>query len=217
MIAFLQEQGLRVITPDLIRYGQTDKPRGSAAAQRFALHHPSLVSHIAVIAVPFMGPTRKYLTVEQVVTIMPNFTYKLSFGDSAKTENRVKTKEEVSKFMRGVLRPVNAAQKAAQDAGEVIQLSGMNKGDVVDFFGDKPRSDMVTELNLEYYVDQFTVGGLHGPCNWYRTRRQNYEDEKDLPSDQFQVPALFIEATYDTVLSPTLMVGQEKVLPNLTY
>lgn len=61
--------------------------------------------------------------------------------------------------------------------------------------------------------------GLEGPCNWYRTRRVNFEDEKDLPAEQrkgVSQPTLFIQALRDNILTPELAKGMEKAIPNLT-
>jgi hypothetical protein len=31
--------------------------------------------------------------------------------------------------------------------------------------------------DLEYYAKEYMRHGLHGPLNWYRTRRINFEDD----------------------------------------
>lgn len=61
--------------------------------------------------------------------------------------------------------------------------------------------------------------GVNGPCNWYRTRKVNFEDEKDMPAEQrkgIKQPTLFIQATKDNVLTPDLARGMEKAIPNLS-
>lgn len=61
--------------------------------------------------------------------------------------------------------------------------------------------------------------GINGPCNWYRTRKVNFEDEKNLPADQrkgIKQPTLFIQATKDNVLTPDLARGMSKAIPNLS-
>lgn len=61
--------------------------------------------------------------------------------------------------------------------------------------------------------------GINGPCNWYRTRKVNFEDEKNLPADQrkgIKQPTLFIQATKDNVLTPDLARGMGKAIPNLS-
>lgn len=61
--------------------------------------------------------------------------------------------------------------------------------------------------------------GIRGPCNWYRTRRVNYDDERGLPASQragVQQPVLFVFATGDMILSEDLQKGMDKAIPNLT-
>ena len=73
---------------------------------------------------------------------------------------------------------------------------------------------------LEYYVQQFVKTGLEGPCNWYRTRKVNHEDEVDLPADQrkgVKQPSLFVQATKDFVLTEDLTRGMDKAIPNLSW
>lgn len=72
---------------------------------------------------------------------------------------------------------------------------------------------------MDYYTAQFTTTGLHGPCNWYRTRKLNWEEEKALISSGrtgIQQPTLFIQALYDNILKPGMSAGMEKSIPNLT-
>lgn len=61
--------------------------------------------------------------------------------------------------------------------------------------------------------------GLEGPCNWYRTRKVNFEDDVHMPAEQkkgVQQPTLFIQALRDNVLTPDLAKGMDKAIPNLT-
>lgn len=61
--------------------------------------------------------------------------------------------------------------------------------------------------------------GIRGPCNWYRTRKLNFEDEKDLPADRrktIKQPTLYILATRDGILTREMSKGMERSIPNLT-
>jgi soluble epoxide hydrolase/lipid-phosphate phosphatase len=60
---------------------------------------------------------------------------------------------------------------------------------------------------------------MRGPCNWYRTRKINFEDEKALPEAQrkhIAQPVLFVQALHDDILIPKMSAGMEDVIPNLT-
>ncbi|KAK3104296.1 hypothetical protein LTR53_018514, partial [Teratosphaeriaceae sp. CCFEE 6253] len=72
---------------------------------------------------------------------------------------------------------------------------------------------------MDYYVAQFTKNGINGPCNWYRTRKANYDDDLNLPAASKagpKQPVLFVMALHDSVLRPEMAKGMEKAIPNLT-
>lgn len=72
---------------------------------------------------------------------------------------------------------------------------------------------------FNFYVQEYMKNGINGPCNWYRTRKVNYEDEVNLPSDQrkgVKQPTLFIQALKENILTDDLTRGMEKAIPNLT-
>lgn len=250
IIPALLDQGFRVITPDLLGYGQTDKPVctqdeigpythksmsadlaellkqlsiskvvvvghdwGSYLAQRFAFFQPELVSHIAVISVPFTPLQRALVTPEDMVKKLPNFKYQLSFIDPEKFENGMREREDVDRLFRIFFRPKPLVPRTKG------QLAGINSVDcVLDAIVDCPKSDIVTDEELQYYVDYFAQGGFHGPCNWYRTRWHAWNDEKDLPNSTIEVPALFIQTMHDAVLPPDFIenIPQHLVAPKLT-
>lgn len=72
---------------------------------------------------------------------------------------------------------------------------------------------------MDYYVSEYMKNGIEGPCNWYRTRQVNFEDEKNMSADVKKVikqPTLFIQALHDNILTPELSKGMERSIPNLT-
>ena len=76
------------------------------------------------------------------------------------------------------------------------------------------------EQELDYYVQEFMKNGMNGPCNWYRTRKVNYEDELKMPAEQkkgVKQPTLFIHATKDDVLTKDLAKGMGDSIPNLSW
>lgn len=117
---------------------------------------------------------RKKATLEEIVKVVPSFQYQLSFVDPAKFEDRLRERKDVERVFRGFFRPKPLVPRPRG------QLAPINTVDcILDAIGDAPRSDMITEEDLQYYVDYFTQGGFHGPCNWYRTRLHNWNDEKE--------------------------------------
>lgn len=148
--------------------------RGSYLAQRFAFFQPQLVSHVIVIAVPFTPLQTEPMTTEQLVQMLPNFKYQLSFVDPEKFEKRLTERADIERLFCNFFRPKPKVPQAKSD------LARINKVDsVLDAIVDVPRSDIITEEELQYYVNHFTKGTFHGPCNWYRTRWHNWNDEKE--------------------------------------
>jgi len=109
-----------------------------------------------------------------MVKILPNFKYQLSFIDPEKFENGLRERKDVERLFRAFFRPKPPVPRSKS------QLAQINTVDsVLDAIEDVPKSDMITEEELQYYVDHFTHGGFHGPCNWYRTRWYTWNDEKE--------------------------------------
>ena len=69
---------------------------------------------------------------------------------------------------------------------------------------------------MDYYVDEFTRHGIHGPLNWYRTREINFDDELELQNRTIDIPVLFILASRDTALRPEMAVKMNEYIPQLT-
>lgn len=80
-------------------------------------------------------------------------------------------------------------------------------------------SRLIQWQEIDYYVAEYMKNGIRGPCNWYRTRKVNFEDEKALPSERrsgVEQPVLFVFATGDSILNEDLQRGMEKSVRNLT-
>ncbi len=57
---------------------------------------------------------------------------------------------------------------------------------------------MMSEEELDVFVEAFGVSGFHGPCNWYRNFTRNWETTADL-EQKVRQPALMIYGQYDMV------------------
>ena len=74
---------------------------------------------------------------------------------------------------------------------------------------------------MDYYADEFSRHGIHGPLNWYRTRETNFDDDVELMQQNgnkktIDVPILFILASRDMALRPEMSVQMNNYLPQLT-
>ncbi|KAI4183004.1 MAG: hypothetical protein L6R41_005668 [Letrouitia leprolyta] len=52
--------------------------------------------------------------------------------------------------------------------------------------------------------------------NWYKSRKQNFEDELALENPTIDVPILFIAATKDEALPPSMSKAMDRYIPKLT-
>ncbi|XP_030605103.1 bifunctional epoxide hydrolase 2 isoform X2 [Archocentrus centrarchus] len=79
-----------------------------------------------------------------------------------------------------------------------------------------PRSSMLTEADLQYYVSQYKERGFRGPLNWYRNSDANWKWMCSRPSGKLLMPTLMVTAGKDPVLLPAFSKGMEDVMLNLT-
>ncbi|KAF9892435.1 hypothetical protein FE257_001543 [Aspergillus nanangensis] len=228
-IPMLRNIGLRVVVPDCLGYGQTDAPEeiepysnkncandikelasqlgaskiivgghdwGAYLAYRVALWHPELVTHVFTVCVPYSAPSKTYMSInEMVAKITPHFGYQLQFikGD---LEKPCRSKEELKLFLSTLYGGRTAEREVAFNVHDGVLLDKM--------YNVLP-SKLLTEEELDFYATEFARSGLHGPFNWYRTRKVNYEDELAILDQRITAPVLFIQALRDAALPPHLV------------
>ncbi|XP_073318745.1 bifunctional epoxide hydrolase 2 [Pagrus major] len=79
-----------------------------------------------------------------------------------------------------------------------------------------PRSSMLTEADLQYYVSQYKERGFRGPLNWYRNGDVNWRWMCSRPTAKLLMPALMVTAGKDQVLLPAFSKGMEDMIPKLS-
>ncbi|KAI9706758.1 MAG: hypothetical protein M1820_004728 [Bogoriella megaspora] len=245
-IPLLVSQGLRVVALDMMGYGLTESPEcppeslhlygfrraaddiatlasqlqppapriilgghdwGGAVVYRVAQWHPHLVSALFSVCTPPPPLGDRFMSTEEVAKRAPNFGYQLHLA-SGDIERRVRSKDELRGFL-------NAMFGGKPPKGEVP--FSPEKGLNLETMQKCGKSRLIGDEELDYYADQYARNGLHGPCNWYRTRKANFEDEKNLDRPAtIKCPVLFILASKDNVLTRSVAQGIEKTIPNLT-
>jgi len=253
-IPFLTSLGLDVVAIDCMGYGRTDSPRhtlkaytykrvsddiaalaqqlgltriilgghdwGGAIVYRVAQYYPSLITAVFSICTPYFPPTPKYEPLGLLVqSRLPNFGYQLHFA-SGEIEAAVQSKAEIRRFLNNMYGARTPDKEVAFDAERGVDLDKMAR---------LGRDQLLTDEEMDYYVDEYARHGLNGPLNWYRNREDNFMNEwrdffgsgkknpeqvaKDLTISQ---PVLFVLATKDQALKPFMADRMGERIPNLT-
>ncbi|KNC96284.1 uncharacterized protein SPPG_08436 [Spizellomyces punctatus DAOM BR117] len=242
-IPYLVARNYRVIVPDFRGYGETDAPyvkpgdvdglkayglknickdlaelldhvggKGTSAifighdwggmtVWRMCLHYPERVKAVAAICTAFSPPNTQYIALEQLVKTWPQFQYQIWFTDPATDEE---LDNNVSTFLRNIYRGVG------EDTALVHQCS------LNELPRNLPLSSKLalSEQEFEYYCRQFARRSFHGGLNYYRTRRVNFDDERDCPREVSH-QALMIVATADPALPVSMARKMNKYVKNM--
>lgn len=82
------------------------------------------------------------------------------------------------------------------------------------FNPDSATNPLLSEAELQVYVDAFRQTGFRGPVNWYRNFTRNWLASAQI-EDRVDCPALMVMAENDVVLPPSAADGMEKYVPDL--
>lgn len=130
--------------------------RGCAIAYRFALEYPSFVTHVFTCAVPYLPVSETFVPTEMVVKFLPSLGYQLQFGSKeGLIESHTKDKAGIRNFLNALYGGRTSDGKGAMTPEEGADL---------ELMASLGRSVLVSEDELNYYVDEYSRHGLHGPC-----------------------------------------------------
>ncbi|CAL3968594.1 unnamed protein product [Diplocarpon coronariae] len=238
-IPHLVSLGLRVVAPDMMGYAGTDAPSsptfytykraaddlaalaqqlgltsiilgghdwGGAVVYRFALHYPRLIKAVISVCTPFIAPRREFLD----ATVLPNFKYQLHLR-GPEVEAEIVGEEKLRQFLNAMY------GGRTPDKQPGISTSHGVYFDALPTIGPSP---LLSQEEMDFYVQRYAIKGMHGPLNWYRTQELNFEDEKALAETmagfKFDMPTLFIAGARDAALPPAMSQGMEKWFRSLT-
>lgn len=244
-IPMLLHMGFRVVAPDMIGYGQSEAPRvppesiafysfkrvaddmkelarqlglsriilgghdwGGSIVYRIALWYPQLVSHIFSICTPYTAPSKRFASLDDIVKSgrLPNFGYQLQLS-SGQLEHVIQSRAQIKQLLNGLYGGRTPDGEQGFDVEHGVHL---------DRLSHLSRTPLLSEKMLDLYADQYAKNGIHGALNWYKSRKQNFEDELVLESPTIDVPVLFIAATKDDALPPSMSKSMDRHIPRLT-
>ncbi|KAH7336917.1 Alpha/Beta hydrolase protein [Rhizoctonia solani] len=183
---------------------------GAAVANRLIQFKPSLVKGAANLCIPFAAPSPQYISLEKYIELLPSFQYQAFF---ASQESTAIINANADRFIR--LMYTSAKQVAA---GEVPSFE---KAGVIEAWLNDETKDVTPELlsqeELGTMLSEIKAGvGFGAMLNYYRTRKINYEFEKDLPQDiRPDIPKLMVIPSADPAIPAALSVHAEKKLKNV--
>uniref|UniRef100_A0A8C1WVI8 Epoxide hydrolase 2, cytoplasmic n=1 Tax=Cyprinus carpio TaxID=7962 RepID=A0A8C1WVI8_CYPCA len=172
---------------------------GGALVWNMAQFHPERVRAVASLNTPLFPVDPKTNPKEKLKAI-PIFDYQIYFQNPFAEAELEKNLERTFKLMFIA-------------SNETVRfLSGLFVGSPED----PPRSAILSESALQYYIQQFTKSGFRGPLNWYRNGERNWHWMCSRPRGKIMMPALMVTAGKDPVLLPAFAKGMESLVPNLT-
>ncbi|CAE6381731.1 unnamed protein product [Rhizoctonia solani] len=183
---------------------------GAAVANRLIQFKPELVKGAANFCIPFAPPSPQYIPMEKYIELLPNFQYQAFFASPESTEI---IDANVDRFMRLIY--TSARQGAAGD------VPSFEKTGVIEaWLKDETKTvmpELLSKEELDTMVSEIKAGvGFGAMLNYYRTRKINYELEKDLPQDiRPDIPKLMIIPSADPAIPAALSINAEKKLENI--
>lgn len=238
-IPFLTSLGFRVVAPDMMGYGGTASPEelaaythkqaaddiaalakhlgvssiilgghdwGGAVVYRVAIWYPQLIDALFSVCTPFFPPTHDYHDMAEG----PSFTYQKQLR-GPDLQNECQSEEKIRQFL-------NAIYGGRAPDGALGFSTGY--GAHFDVLPKLEPTRLLTKEYLDFYASEYAKNGMRGPLNWYRTGELRWEEEKPLlerfeKGYKFTFPTLFIGASRDSALPPSLAASMDAFFDNL--
>uniref|UniRef100_A0A673K6A3 AB hydrolase-1 domain-containing protein n=1 Tax=Sinocyclocheilus rhinocerous TaxID=307959 RepID=A0A673K6A3_9TELE len=156
LVTFLDKMGI----PQVILVGHD---WGGALVWNMAQFHSERVRAVASLNTPLFPVDPKTNPMEKLKAV-PIFDYQIYFQKPGVAE------AELEKNLERTFKLMFIASNETVSFLRVCQRGGL----FVASLDDPPRSAILSESALEYYVQQFTKSGFRGPLNWYRNGERNW-------------------------------------------
>ncbi|KAM6945485.1 bifunctional epoxide hydrolase 2 [Aplochiton taeniatus] len=242
-IPALAEAGFRVIALDMKGYGESSAPAeieaysqeqlcqdlvtfldkmaipqvtlvghdwGGALVWNMAQCHPERVRAVASLNTPLFPVDPSSPPMERIKSI-PIFDYQIYFQKPgvAEAELEANLRRTFKLFFFGSGETEN---RPLLNTAGVCARGGLFVGAPEEV----PRSSILSEAALNFYVNQYKDKGFRGPLNWYRNVERNWSWLCSRPRAKLLMPALMVTTGKDQVLLPVFSKGMENMIPKLT-
>jgi soluble epoxide hydrolase/lipid-phosphate phosphatase len=235
----LSDAGFRAIAPDMRGYGDTDAPEDPAQYRttvicadiaglldalgleravivghdwggyhiwQFGLRYPERCAKLVGLNTPYTPPGR----------VPPTQVLRERFGEDGfyvlRHQTPGRSEAELEADLRGNLAKIFKGAAHAADLWTMATLGGDGSG----LLARVPAGGcLLTDEELEVYVQAFARTGTRGSFNWYRALDLSWEDARQLPDPVIRVPSLMITAEHDPVLRPERAEPMSRWIPDL--
>lgn len=183
---------------------------GGKYVWRMCLYHPERVIAVCGVCTPYVPPRQEHVSLEGMTKFLPQFKYQLWLANAEKAGKALDASPE--RLFRALYR------RPTEWAAYPNRLTLPEMLEAVDSELEHPvfkdPSQVLTEQELQYYIEQYTAAGFTSTCQTYATTDLDFETERELP---ITIPhqAFFIGAAQDSVLKPEMAANMAKFIPNL--
>lgn len=237
-IPHLAALGYQVIAPDMLGYGRSSAPLGTrrysfkemtedlaqiiagvvgdervilgghdwggAMVYRAALWYPDLFKGIFSVCTPYFPPVAEYVDLADQIEagITPTFGYQLQFRDPS-IDWKLLGPSKIRQVLLALYGATTPDGKPGFDPRTGLIFENLPR------LGSSP---LVSEEDVNYYTAEYLKNTMRGPLSWYRTAKINFDEELSLAETgmvNFTMPGLYIGATMDTALPPSMSEGME--------
>ncbi|XP_047712641.1 bifunctional epoxide hydrolase 2 [Prionailurus viverrinus] len=178
---------------------------GGMLVWNMALFYPERVRAVASLNTPFIPADPSVPTMEKIKA-NPIFDYQLYFQEPGVAEAELE--QNLSRTFKSFFR---ASDEAFLSVSRVREMGGL----FVRTPEEPGLSHIVTEEDIQFYVQQFKKSGFRGPLNWYRNVDVNWKWGCTGLGRKILIPALMVTAEKDVVLTPEMSKHMEDWIPYL--
>ena len=177
---------------------------GGAVVWSMAQRYPERTAGVIGINTPFR-PRSPIPPLETLRATAGDDHYVVHFQKPGDADRRLAAnpRRVFERLMRKGIRPEDLAGRTLRNMADSIESEEPLLG-----------TPLLTEEELQFFVQSFGETGFSGGIHWYRNLDRNWEESADLPQ-KLDLPALMLSAEHDFALPPALADGMEDHIAGL--